>query len=330
MKGDAEFRTAWREENWSTVRSHVESSDAVVFACLAIRDQMKQVYPYLSQIVKSGVPFGILASGTRLRPGELRADLYSFSDEDANLLRQASEQALFWGTRGVLTQQFCKKHGIKNAQFTGDIAFADQRFENRKFESDRNIKRIAVTDPHNPEAYKKPFVALIEQLRKVFPDADVSVFLHGINPTIEGLCKENNIPYKRLYHGNTGLNAYEKVDLHVGFRLHGHVSALSRRIYSYLLEQDGRGTEYGLSIERKISVPCYRYQLGRRPTIKNELRKLLRKQTLKNRHVPKNAIEQVIALIRQDKIGRFSRFVGLETQIKRFQSNNLRLIKQLP
>ena len=288
---------------------------------------MKQVYPYLSQIVKSGVPFGILASGTRLRPGELRADLYSFSDEDANLLRQASEQALFWGTRGVLTQQFCKKHGIKNAQFTGDIAFADQRFENRKFESDRNIKRIAVTDPHNPEAYKKPFVALIEQLRKVFPDADVSVFLHGINPTIEGLCKENNIPYKRLYHGNTGLNAYEKVDLHVGFRLHGHVSALSRRIYSYLLEQDGRGTEYGLSIERKISVPCYRYKSS--PSSLFPLYRIARKMGYVASHVPLSAIDQVIALVNQDLKEGFDRFNGLEKQIKRFQSANLEMISQL-
>lgn len=329
VKGDVEFRTMWREQDWETVQTAVQEAEAVVFSCLAIRDRMDRVYPYLGRVVDSGVPFGVLASGTSLRPGQLRGDLYSFSNEDAHLLCRASEQALFWGTRGVLTQQFCEKHGVKNAQFTGDIAFADERFEGRSFQRGRAIKRIAISDPHYADAYKKPFMALIEQLRQVFPEAEASVFLHGINPTIEDLCKEDDIPYKRLYEKD-GLDTYDEVDLHVGFRVHGHVSALNRRIYSYLLEQDGRGAEYGLSIERKISVPCYRYQLGMVESRKNALRLALGRIVAKSRHVPENAIKQVTALIERDKQSKFSRFVGLGTQIKRFQSSNLRLIKQLP
>ena len=165
VKGEVDFHTVWREQDWDMVRPDVQDSDAVVFACLAIRDRMKQVYPYLGHVVDSGVPFGILASGTSLRPGQLRADLYSFSNEDAHLLRRASEQALFWGTRGVLTQQFCERHGVKNAQFTGDIAFTDERFEGRSFERGRAIKRIAISDPHYADAYKKPFTALVKHLQ---------------------------------------------------------------------------------------------------------------------------------------------------------------------
>jgi hypothetical protein len=121
------------------------------------------VYPYLENIIESDIPFGILASGTKLRPGKLKSDLFSAHDEDIELLRRANEKAAFWGTREIATQSFLEKHGVESAQFTGDVAFLDEHYEGENFDVGEDINRIAISDPHYPRHYKKTFLSLVKK-----------------------------------------------------------------------------------------------------------------------------------------------------------------------
>jgi len=101
---------------------------------------------------------------------------------------------------------------------------------------------------------------LYEGLRETFPEADIVIAQHGVSQQIEAFANKEDIHLAQIYKKrHNGLDIYDDADLHVGFRVHGHVSSLTRRIYSYLLEQDGRGCDYGLSLERKMSVPNYMY-----------------------------------------------------------------------
>src|SRR5690606_19574254 len=67
VKGDnVDFHEIWREDSWYNVKEIILSSDAVIFACLAVRKDLARVYPYLAEVINSGIPFGIIAAGTRL------------------------------------------------------------------------------------------------------------------------------------------------------------------------------------------------------------------------------------------------------------------------
>ena len=158
---------------------------------------------------------------------------------------------------------------------------------------------------------------------------------HGVNEDIDSLCKSEGIESVKIYESpDDGLDIYNDADLHVGFRVHAHVSALSRRIYSYLLEQDGRGCDYGLTINKKVSIPNYP-TLVRSLAVKSFIKKLVRGEFIYNGYVPISPAEQLIALIRADREFSFRKFIGLEKQIELFNAvirlsiqKSLRDIKQ--
>lgn len=317
-----DFNIVWREADFSEIQKKVSSSDVIIFACLAIRHNMEAVYPYAEKILKLDIPVGVLAAGTKTLPGQVTKDLYDIKESDVRLIKDIAKTSIFFGTRDLLTQDFCEHHDIESAEFTGDIAFFDERYREAKFSPPESVQRIAVSDPHYSKAYKPGFKYLLKRLKNQFPDAAIEVFIHGRNPTIVEAAKSNDAKVRQIYKKADGLDEYGDIDLHVGFRVHGHVSALVRRIPSYLLEQDGRGCGYGLALERKTSVPCFRYAVNRVFTWKSILKFLLGAEdtpvAYSAGHVPKNAIDQIMAIVIEDSRNKFKRFNRMEDQILHF------------
>ena len=58
-----------------------------------------------------------------------------------------------------------------------------------------------------------------------------------------------------LYGDVTNLDVYDDMDLHIGYRLHGHISFLRRRKPSVLLVEDARS--YGLAHTPGTDVGCF-------------------------------------------------------------------------
>lgn len=316
---DADFSVVWRGDSWENIKDTVLASDHIFFACLAIRPRMhEKEYPYLYEILSSGIQFSIVAAGTDL-PVARDIDIYKeFSKKSIQLLCEINHRAVAFTTRGALTQEFCRKNGLDRAIFAGDIAFYNKTYNNLTFEKDVNINKIVISDPHRAVAYMKPMGILIDELRNTFPGAKLLVALHGINKEVESLCELKDVGVAKIYEDRySGLDIYEEADLHVGFRVHAHVSALKRKKYSYLLEQDGRGCDYGVTIENKISLPCY---AASSPlfSLKNIIKLIVGRPRAAKQTVSISPVFQLMALIRNDFENGFEKFVGLEEQVKKF------------
>ena len=232
----------WREDAWDNIKDKIKIADAIIFACLAIRPNMStKEYPYLGQLLKLNIPLAVISSGTSLSVSPWRKSIYNYVTNESKVqLLALDEKAIFFTTRGYLTQQFCKELGMNNAVFSGDIAFFDNNKYIKKFEKNKEIKTIIVSDPHYSKEFLKSFSTLIHGLKCNFPKAKICIALHGNDPLIREYAEENNIFYQEIFEDKEkGLSIYDNADLHVGFRVHAHVSSLKRGMYSYLLEQDG-------------------------------------------------------------------------------------------
>lgn len=305
---------AFREDSWENVKHKILGSDAVIFACFAIRENLETTYPYLENLLSCQVPFGVVSAGTSLNMMDHPDNfMRRISVKSLYLMKQVCEKSIFFGTRDYLTQQFCIENGLKNLFFSGDIAFFNPACSHLNFSPRKKIERIAVSDPHCPSKFLRSFALLIKLLKNIFCNCEVVVFIHGRNDIIESYCHRSKTEFRKLYmNKDHGLDLYSDIDLHVGYRVHGHVSALTRRKPSYLLEQDGRGCGYGLTLNRKISVGSYNID----------------PRTNEASLIP---VYQIVSLINQDyQDGFLSKFQGLEQQICIFSERCTSILQKLP
>ena len=101
---------------------------------------------------------------------------------------------------------------------------------------------------------------MLSMLANLFPDAKkICSFHRGVGATdsytaqaderrnrkTETIAKDHGFEILDLAFSPDKLSVYDDCDLHVGYRVHGHLYFLSRRKPSLLLEEDGRG--YSLS-----------------------------------------------------------------------------------
>ena len=294
------------KSSWEQIQSLCETSNCVLFACLAIRKHMLNVYPFLDRLLQTSTPVAAISTGTSLNVGGPRMFHEAITTDDHELLMRFNEQAILFTTRGSLSQSFCQTLGLSKATFSGDVAFFDSRFENRRFPTDPDIRRIVISDPHYATRYVETLKGLVASVSAQFPNASVALAMHGVNEPVTEIANALNLPIINLFERpDEGLEIYDECDLHVGFRVHAHVSALNRRKPSYLLEQDGRGTDYGLTLTRRMSVPCYAWSYP----IKKGERKWLE---------PLGSIDLINSMIETDRRNGFARFVGLEQELLQY------------
>jgi hypothetical protein len=296
----------WRGASWEEVSELALKADHIFFACLAIRPDMeKKVYPYARNIIESGVGYSVLAAGTDLPVKDDVLFGEVLDDETIGLLRDLGARATVFSTRGLLTQMFCRGLGIESSDYQGDVAFYAPAKYGCEFATDTTVRSIVISDPHRPEKYLRSLSVLIDGLSDEFPSAALVVALHGVNDAVRDYCLANNVEFTEIHQDReNGLSIYEDCDLHVGYRVHGHVSALKNRIPSYLMEQDGRGADYGLSLSRKVSVPHFLQHFpspgGEKPRLEASIA----------------APQQILSMISQDVIDGFLRFRGFDVELE--------------
>jgi hypothetical protein len=319
------IRQFYRGDAWDRIAPDITALDHVVFACLAVREaaMFDRLYPYAEQIQASGIPYTILSAGTELAVERSSVSPWAGSDADRKRLLSLLQGAQGVATRGVLTQAFLRSLGAE-CQFLGDIAFYGPEYDGVPFQIGRPIRRILISDPHYWPDFYRALMALHDGLKRRFPEATIQVVLHGKSGLQKQLAS-TGIETIPLFQADVeALDLYGEADLHVGFRVHGHVSALKRRVYSYLLEQDGRGADYGAALQASVAVPCFLAGHGRRA----KLRRLANRLRLKMGRVEKGAdlpspVFRILAMIDADLAAGFQRFSGLDQQIDRFNRQNL-------
>ncbi|MCL2919638.1 polysaccharide pyruvyl transferase family protein [Shewanella litorisediminis] len=315
----AEIVTFWREDKFEEVSSELKHSDHIIFACLAIRpDFATKEYPYIQRLIDMDIPMSIISAGTSLDvSGTSDLDGY-LSKNSIEVLKKLDNKVKAFGVRGALSYKFLKDLGLNNIVHTGDVAFYSKPHRNKPFEQPGSIKEIVISDPHRAVAYKNSFIELVSQLKSNFPDANLTVALHGKNPLISKLCTNFGLKCESIYKNKEfGLEIYDNADMHIGFRVHAHVSMLKRRKISYLLEQDGRGCDYGLTIPIKISVPNYQRLLSN--LHHDFISDLLCYRSKHNfKQAPISDAKILISLVLADLESSFGRFKSLHVDIDGF------------
>jgi hypothetical protein len=269
---------------------------------------VEKFYPFLKNICELKKRIVVVAAGTHLDHNCFKRNwMQDITPESLKWLKYLDEHSLWFTTRGLLTQRFCEHHGLKNAIFAGDIAYFDERFINRKFSKIQNVKKIAISDPHYPNQFMDSFNYLIESLFKLFPNVQIDVLLHGKNKQIEDVMMGSKCNVIKVYDRMNGLDQYDQYDLHIGYRIHGCISMLKRRKVSYLLEQDGRGLDYGITFPINISVrSTIEYRSDN--IAKGIIKYLYGKEQLGKPIVDKKPVDMLLAIISNDLKNNFSRF----------------------
>jgi hypothetical protein len=325
--GECQFSRVFRADDWNTVQGQLQQVDHIVIACLAVRENgmFTRVYPYAEKLLDLGVPYTILSAGTELPLVHRTSYQWAGTAQDLKILQRFLRGAAGASSRGILTQRFLAHMGV-DSPYLGDIAFFDPRYCDRRYAAKKSIRRIAISDPHYWMHYYHPLVGLRNGLQSMFPEAQIEVLLHGKSGLRKQLDREG-ISYQPIYENpKSGLDCYDEFDLHVGFRVHGHVSALKRCRPSYLLEQDGRGADYGASFNVNCTVPCYQVGGPLQKRVSKFIEYCRLPHSKKSEGSLPGSLFRILAMIDQHRQSGFQNFVGLDSQIQNLNQSNLEFL----
>jgi len=150
------------------------------------------------------------------------------------------------------------------AVYSGDMALFDPDMLHRALKvPPKDNPRIAISLQHSV-TYLEQSIELIKTIKKRFPNSDIFVTLHSArNPllsVIESRAKQLGVHSIHLHGSCDGLDAYKDIDLHIGYRLHGHIHFLRSRKPSILLVEDARS--FGFSKTPGTAHGCIQASLG--------------------------------------------------------------------
>jgi tetratricopeptide (TPR) repeat protein len=144
------------------------------------------------------------------------------------------------------------------AVYSGDLAIYDEEKLNTQFVPPAAIKSVVFTIQHHDRYYAQSF-KLLELIKERFPGSQLYVAFHskaGPKPQkIANYAVSLGFSELHLYGDVTNLVVYDSMDLHIGYRLHGHISFLRRRKPSILLVEDARS--FGLAHTSGTDVGCF-------------------------------------------------------------------------
>lgn len=246
----------------------VQETDAVIIAGgpAYASGNFASIYPSLNDVLDEGVPVYPLGPGWK----GTDEDSYEFTSESLELLERIHERIEFSGVRDLPTKRVLEKHGIANVKLVGCPAWYDLESLGKPFEKPSTIDSIAIsTAVPRSRYYRKQFRYLLRRVSEEFPDADLYCSFH------RGISYDDHTPFIRSLHlrrfkyeadkrGYTVINPayepeklgqYRDIDLHIGYRVHGHISFLAIRHPSYLFQVDGRGTGVSESLSAPVISP---------------------------------------------------------------------------
>lgn len=245
LKGEEEFLTLFREIDLTTRLDEVNGSRAVVMPGFAIRQPMyPDIYRLVPDLGSLEVPLIPLGTGSQLFPGDTpQVQRFRYSDETVNFLRRIREAERPISCRDYLTARLLERHELPT-RMVGDCAWYDMASLGTPMRRPRSIDRLVFTTPHRA-LYVSQAKRVLELLADLFPAAQRYLSLQSkVGPVEERL-----VPHGEKYdfevvecsHDLDRITFYETCDLHVGYRVHGHLAFLRKRIPSVLLAEDSRG-----------------------------------------------------------------------------------------
>jgi len=185
--------------------------------------------------------------------------IYNFYDNIINDLKQIEAKGGSFSCRDYITETVLRNNGLKNIYMTGCAAWydlenlGDSQLKSLDFS---NVRKVVISDQgltKDSQWHEVKFQQtkeLVEFVKMRFNKAEiVFTFNGGIDTKYSGdfnrgICEYltgKGIEYVDLSGSMEGFHICDDADLHIGYRVHSHIYALSQRIPSILIEEDARG-----------------------------------------------------------------------------------------
>jgi len=225
-----------------------------------------QIYPGVYDLDLDRVQAPVLAYGLGCK-GKLgqAPEQFEFSPEAKAFVERIHQDATrFSSARDQLTVDMLAAQGIKNVAMTGCPAWYDLDKIDQEYVFDADPETIAISAPAVPQ----PGLAeLITRVKKRFPHSQrYLVFNAGFRSTrTKNTASNTRWNYYLMAHARLNgfrsvslegdLDSFQdlmsQVDLHLGYRVHSHLYALSQRRSSILIAEDSRGVGQLLALGAK-------------------------------------------------------------------------------
>jgi hypothetical protein len=295
------------------------------------------IYPLTKNIDDIKVPIILFGTGWSGLPGtDNDIKNYMFSDSSLNTLKKISSSFNYISCRDYNTVKLLSNNGFTNAIMTGGPAWYDLRYISKPFIIPKTIKKIVFTPAQN-EIYYQQTVEIMEMLRTTFPNATLYCSFHrGLNAD-KYTSKEEAARLERMNKvglrlGYDIVNAaydlenirfYEECDLHVGYRLHGHINFLSLRKPSFLLHEDSRGRGFSEAIGLPGIQAWEHGVLGNRSFIPEKIRKRMVRANIRAPNKLKNYLTEEVG-------NGFMSFKNLHEEFQKHFETMKRFILEIP
>jgi len=201
--------------------------------------------------------FPIGCSFQHPEPSRQAFETYEYSKDTLSFLTFITDRSGPLPCRDQLIVELAQRHGIP-AVYSGDMAIYDESVIASKFIAPSAIGSVVFTIQHHSH-YEAQSFKLLGLVKARFPEAKLYVAFHSkIGPQSQKIADYAvalGFTELHLYGDVKNLNVYDSIDLHIGYRLHGHISFLRRRKPSVLLVEDARS--FGLAHTAGTDVGCF-------------------------------------------------------------------------
>lgn len=182
---------------------------------------------------------------------------FKYSNQTADFLACLAEKFGPYPCRDAMIVEILEKNGIP-AVYCGDLALYDEGMLNRCFTPPDSVQSAVFTIGHHPK-YVVQSLQVLELMRSTLPEAQLFVSFHS-KPTEHALTIAQHafklgFAELRPYGSSRNLSCYDQIDIHVGYRLHGHIFFLRKKKPSILLGEDVRS--YGVWRTPGINTGCF-------------------------------------------------------------------------
>jgi hypothetical protein len=250
-------------KGWESLDDHIDeinASSAMIFCGGPNINKTfyPEVYPLTKNVDDIKAPMYLLGGGWNEIPGTpYQKTSYTFTPKS----KQVLERCVTISCRDNQTADVLRKNGLK-AMMTGCPVWYNLDHIDEKFRTPVDIKKVVFTAPPfdtMPRLYDEQCIEVINLLADSFSGAKIYCSFHRGLMADEFTASEEELRVGIVQDAATKrgmeivdasydvskIDFYEGCDLHIGYRLHGHIDFLSMRKPSILLNIDARGKGFG-------------------------------------------------------------------------------------
>jgi len=278
-----------------------------------------KIYPSLDKILESKTVIYPLGPGWK---GQNESE-YKFTRPSRQMLQKIHDKIEMGGCRDLPTKRLVEATGVNNIELTGCPAWHDLSRTQDSFTPPESVNSIVVSSPAKGSySYGPQWIYLMYRLSREFPEAKKYCSFHQGVHREPGYHSRGEVIFntkiasvaRRLGYNIIDMGGhpekyelYRDIDLHVGYRVHGHIPFIANGQPSFLIHQDGRG----LGVSESIGTTAGDVAGFGRTAIKTP-------------------VDDVIRNIRRNIRNGFSDFDGVDDSISEARINMVKLIKSLP